>query len=980
MHCIKFLPWVFASNLLLTLDSSTCHAETVKKIAFKLSPLPLNQALIELGKQAGLPIIFAPEMVVDKFSPELTGTISLADALTTLLTNSELAYEVVESRFIVITEAANKAEEVVDNRRNAPQPLENIYVYGNYVTGSRIRRSDFEGYNPVDILDRSELNLIGTPTVSAQLRSLPAVTGKPSSSAVTNGGDASANVTLRGLPANNTLVLVNGRRVANNGLDGDSVNLNTIPNAAIERIEVLKDGASAIYGADAIAGVVNIVLREQFDGLEISTYGGQTGQNDLQTLNTELLWGKNFDRGSIVFSASLFDQQGIMSSDRDYAANSDGRSWGGSDQRSAATPAARIKLSDGRVVTANNVGNANNLAGYRLAETEDLYNYSEQTSAYRPRQQQSLYSHMQLDLSDQLTAFIELGYDSTESENQLAPTPIFTKFETQRTVVAADNPYNIFGEELDDVRRRMTELGPRQQYDREISKRFSTGLRGQNGSWLWDAGYSWSRSDAEQQFHNLVDGERLRRGLGSAAQCTGDCIPVNLLGPAGSLSRAESDYLRTTARSEGSSKIDSLTVNLSGPWFKLPAGTVDVAAGAELRNEAIDKTADPLSSRGGVIGGNNFVGAKGQRTIQEFYVEANLPILRHQLGLQSLELQTAARHSYYSDFGATTTPKLGLKARINPSWLLRSTYSKGFRAPSLKQMHQIDSQDYVSFTDPCAEAANVGRLPGCQQQADGSRKQFLALFGGNPQLKPETSTSYTFGVVYTPTYLSGLQAAVDLYHIKQRDVVDANAMYIAYSNAETGAFNELVQRDENGDIKQIIARYNNAGSRDVSGLDISTRYRWPETSLGNFAINLDASHIHRFERQLFANSQSRNIAGSFVDDATNGLGALPKWKGRIGASWQHLAWQANYTLNYVGHMTELHPDGETEREIEAWTTHNLQLSYTLPVLAGLKLLAGVDNLFDEKPPLIASALNDNIDARTHNLKGRYFYLSATQRF
>ncbi len=955
---------------------------------YNITATTLSKALIQLSRQSQRAVLFVTDIAANKETSVLQGEFSLEGALDILLLDTGLGYQLVNDRFIIVTELDKDGKPQHDfDSVYHPGLMEYMTVIGEVVTGSRFRRMDYEGSMPVDTLTRPELELRGAPTVAESLKFLPAVSGNSTSTAVTNGGDGSATVTLRGLPASNTLVLINGRRVAADGIEGDAVDLNTISPAAIERIEVLKDGASAIYGADAIAGVVNIVMRNDYEGFSIEQFYGEANTGDLETLTTSLLWGQHFSWGQLFFSASHYDQKDILSSDRSVSESADGRPWGGSDLRSSATPASRVGLADGSVVTLRQNSAGDYLSGtspadFRPVTTDDLYNIAEQTTAWTPHQHDSAYFNLQYDVVESISVFVEASYDKTQAESQLASTPLFTAFETRPITVAADNIYNPFGEAITDVRRRFLELPARLQSNDSDARRVVLGVLGGSGRWRWDSAWSWSMNRADERLLHLLDAARLQQAVGPANGCTGQdgCVPLNLFGPPGSIDADQLDYVAVDARLKGFSKLSTWNANVIGALFELPAGMLDIAAGIEYRKEATKK--QPLSDGRALatIGGANFSEASGERDVSEIYLETVLPLLDRKPAAHALTLELATRHSRYSDFGDTTNPKIGLRWRPLADVLVRTTWSKGFRAPSLNELNKVDSESQAFLVDPCSMPGNAGVLIGCSQQTDPTRLQYLTLFGGNQDLKPEQSTNRTLGLVWTPAYLDSLRASVDFFQIEQVNVVDANAQFLVDANARFGVFSDRVLRDSNGEIQRIIATNINNGRREIRGFDISARYQFKPTARGVFSLALNASHIEEYLSQANPSVPTIDVAGTFVDEASAGLGALPSWKGNIGLTWRHRRWQGNYTVHYVSSMNEVVPMTERQRRIDPWLTHDMQVSYTVNFLAGLKVLLGVDNLFDEEPPQIASAFNDNIDARIHELKGRFMYLRLNQSF
>ena len=953
---------------------------------FSVPAQSLANALIMLSKQSRTPIIFHSEITDSKMAPALHKTVTLEQALNELLADSDLNFAIIDQRFIVIS------DKLPDHPKNTltleqlfPPGLEQLHIYGHKLTGSRLTRAHTDGSTPIEILTKPELNLRGSATVAEKLKFLPAVSGNPTSTAVTNGGDGTATVTLRGLPASNTLVLINGRRVAADGLEGDAIDLNTISPAAIDRIEILKDGASAIYGADAIAGVVNIVMKEHYNGLFLETFYGQTSRNDMQTNNTNLLWGRDFKYGSIFVSLTSYEQEGILSRDRTESANADGRRWGGVDERSSATPAARITLSPGNTVILGQDANGqylnpNDTDSFRTATTEDLYNYSQQTAAFVPHEHKSIYANVQLDLSERIGLFLETSVDSTSARTRFAPTPLFTAFESTPVIVSANNRYNPFGVDIADVRRRMVEMPARVQENDSTVKRIVTGLKGIHEQWSWDISYAFSQSKANEKSTNLLNINKLKTALGPDSECTDDCVSLNVFGPPGSISNDQLRFISTENRTRGLSRLNAWSFNIVGPLATINTGQVELATGVEYRTETTSKKPLRNNDEDLTIGGANFGQAKGTRTVIDAYVETSLPLLHKQSSEKSLDLELSTRYSNYNDFGETTNPKVGLVFRPNPDLLLRSTWSRGFRAPSLNEMYKVASEKHARLTDPCSIADNVDLLPGCTQQTDSNRTQYLTEFEGNQDLQPERSTNNTLGLIWTPRKLPRFTSSIDIFRIKQRDVVDANAQNIVNMVAQTNAYSELVIRNIDGEIQKVIAKNLNVGKREVKGLDINVRYQLPSQTSGRYALAINASHIHSYTTQANKHTVTKDIAGTFADDATDGLGAIPKWKANAGLIWKLKNWQGTYTIHYISSLEETVPGTQSQRDIYSWITHDAQLGYTFDFAGELQILAGIDNLFDNGPPRVASGFNDNLDSRTHELKGRFYYLKFSQQF
>ncbi|PLW70800.1 TonB-dependent receptor [Pseudohalioglobus lutimaris] len=975
---------LLAIVLVAGLANSTAAAETPQApIHYTIEAPQLSAALIQLSQQSGVSIVFSDQVVRDLPAPGVVGTVTMSAALDALLLDSDLGWELVDDKVVAVFQldcaAGNSClspQEMISAYPVYVPGMEQTYVYGTHVTGSRIRRSGHTGGAPVDILSSPDIQLSGAQTLGELLKFVPAVSGNSLSTAISNGGNGTATVTLRGLPASNTLVLINGRRVANNGLAGESVDLNSIAPDAVERIEILKDGASAIYGSDAIAGVVNVITRRDFHGVLAEAYYGETGEGDLETSTQTLQYGTGLPDGSFFITASRYQQDPIFSRDRKVSGSADSRPLGGTDQRSSATPDARISLASGETVIAS--GNS-----YRPVTDEDLFNYQAFTSAVVPLERDSIYTNASYDFSESVTGYMELSYLETEAEATLAPTPVFTAFEQTPLVVSAQSIYNPFGEDLRDVRRRLIELPARRQRNESEASRFSAVLEGLFADWNWDVAYNWSRSEARESTTGIVNADRLARAIGPAEGCQGAvedaCVPVNLTGPAGSISADQLGYIVARGEVSGYTKLSGGSVNLSRAVMGLPAGRTDIAFGMEYRREATSKKPSRLLAETSTIGATNFEQTSGARTVSEVYLETVLPLWKSASGYSSLDLEAAMRFSDYSDFGSNSNPKLALRWRLGPSVLLRANYAEGFRAPSLNELYEGATEEQAFINDPCTQASNIGSLPGCVRQADPTRNQFLTIKGGNSELDPETSDSYSLGLVWTPSGAQGLALSADLFEIKQRDVVSSSAQFIVDQNARSGAFAELVQRDAMGNLTLVSANNINIGEREVRGADLALTWHVPRRSWGQFSVIGGASWIYEYLARLDRNAPSLNLAGTFRDEASEGLGGIPRWKAQLGLRWTKDRWKGSYQIHYVGEMNEIVPDTDRTRAIDDWLIHDVQLNYTFPAQEGLRLTLGVDNLWDEKAPLATSAFNDNIDGRTHELKGRQWYTRISLR-
>ena len=968
--------------LLLIAAAQLAHAGLEDRQHWNLPSQELSEALIAIGAESEISIIFPSNLTNNLTAPILQGVYSPRQALDILLQGQQLQWQALNARVVAISA---QPLNIVTESIFIPTPMSEVLVIGKRITGSRLKRLDYEGSSPVDIISSPELAASGVQTVSDYLKFIPAVSGNSTSTSVSNGSDGTATITLRGLSASNTLVLINGRRTSNSGMAGDSVDLNSIPLVAVERIEVLKDGASAIYGSDAIAGVVNVILKNEFDGIAFEQYFGQTSHHDLKTSNTGFVVGTSTENSNLVMIASHYDQEGIFSRDRDLSANADGRKYGGIDKRSSATPFTRIGLPNDDVVMLQGPNADSSMtSNYRLATDEDLYNFFETTSSVSPSKRSGLYLNAEYFFNngwfdgklfdDGVLLTAQTSIVESEASVTFAPYPLFVAYEKDPLVVGANNPYNPFGVELSDLRRRLVELGPRVQYTKDRTLRSNIEIKQQNDNYNWDLGLNWNRTIAHMDFRGVIDLENTANALGDQCASIVGCVALNLFGPPGAITQDQLDYIRAQGESKGHSKMYELLSNFDTSVDNFLPAPIGLAAGVSLRKETAKLDPKRIPSV------DELPHINGQRRIWEAYFETTLPLLQYLPGIYHLELELASRYSHYSDFGETNNPKYGIRYRPIKDILIRGTSSHGFRAPSL---HQLVGDDLLSFDvlfDPCSQPENIGVLVGCTQLSIEPLRQVATYKGGNRELDPESSTTHTIGFVWTPEVWQNFYFSVDWFSIEQQDIIDARAQYIINQNAKFGKFDDRVVRDGGGNLVSVYASNVNIGEATIEGIDATIKYRLTDTDWGNFVFSINGSNLRHYQQRLDPTSVKKELAGSFADLASEGAGALPEWKFNGGVSWSNKTWELNYNVVFISELDEIIPYTDMPRDINSWTTQNVQVNYTTGRFDNIRLSAGIDNVFDKMPPFAASAFNDNFDQRTYELKGRNWYAQLKYHF
>ncbi|WP_414613634.1 TonB-dependent receptor plug domain-containing protein [Stenotrophomonas pavanii] len=696
------------------------------------------------------------------------------------------------------------------------------------VTGSRIRQVDTETAQPVLSISRASIEKSGFKTVADVLQNISAA-GSPaiSRSEPLSSGEAVGGfyIDLRNLGAERTLVLVDGKRL------GASVSglqdVSQIPSAIVERIDVLKDGASSIYGSDAIAGVINIITRKNFQGLEANAYVGQYGEGDGQKTSYDFVAGFTGDRGSVTIGAEYAEEKEVWAKDR----------WFSRYPRTTFHPAQNwspvsqwgtiIDPDTDDWLVLNRGGDYRDVNQYHDQDfagiTGDTSNSNTQMHLLTPTKRRSVFANVQYDLTDNVRFVSDLLYTRRESQAQVAGYPLQSaSYERLGAKWDADSYYNPFGKDMGFMRRGWEV--PRLSTNKLTTFRFTGALQGSfqfNDKYFdWEAGYIYQNSENLQtqtgnynvlavnaatgpSFYNpatgrvecgtaagLVDGSNPIYGPGA-----GGCIPWNPAIPFGRTGDGGltgnpdlQQFLFPTTKNTGEVTTKTYYANIAGSLFTLPAGDLGFALGYEYREDKGSYVPDALSQTGystdlaaGPTGGGY--------NVNEVYLELNVPILADLPGAKELSFNAASRYSKYNTFGNTTNNKFGLKWKPIDQLLVRATYAEGFRAPTIDNLYGGSSQTFAYFTDPCDTefgstdqpgvaarcAAAIGPTASTFRQlrqgyvpASGPDEQTPDPFNAvsNPNLTPEKSKSKTVGLVWSPTFAQGLNMSLDWWNIK----------------------------------------------------------------------------------------------------------------------------------------------------------------------------------------------------------------------
>ncbi|UOF14951.1 TonB-dependent receptor [Lysobacter capsici] len=854
------------------------------------------------------------------------------------------------------------------------------------VTGSHIKRLQLSGVGPVTVLDAEAIQRSGATSVDTLLQRLPAsagFAGSQSNAYWAENGYGTSQVNLRGLGINRTLVLLNGRRVVNGGTGANSsVDLNMIPVALIERIEVLKDGASAIYGADAVAGVVNIITKKKYDGAEVAVRYGQTFENDGDDAAFDLVWGTHSDRGSLMAGLSYSEGGTVNMASRAPCG------LGEVDGRlqcvgSSTTIGGRALLADGRRINFNQVpgGDGNFYEPYSAAKHN--YNGNPTLNAVNPIKRISASMLGDMQLSDDLSLFTELMYTNRQSDQLAAPGGLGV----YRPInIAANHPTNPTGQNLLLQRRRLQEAGPREFFQETNTFRAVVGLEGRLGmNWDWSAAINWGRNTGTDGSTKVANLDRVDNTLNPAicSNAPGAAIPCGDYLGYGDISQKVLDYILFTTRDHGGNEQKSFTANLSGQLFELPAGWVGFASGIEVRKERGWRDPDPLTVLG-IANTNQQDPIAGEYLAKEAFAEFAVPLLQGRALAESLTLNLAVRYSDYDLFGEDINYKVGLDWQVVPSLKLRANYATAFRIPNIPELFGGIAEGNLTTTDPCSGWASQPAGSQVRQncQAYGVPAGYvqpgntiLTTSGGNRNLEPEDARSLTLGAVWTPGFAPGLTLTADYFNIRIDNAIQridgSTKLAICYNTpglAHPFCGNENFTRNPiTGEVDFLSSQPVNAADERVSGIDLGGLY---EFELAGFdsSISLDVSYLDKYDVRPFPGAQVIHYAGKI----TGGRGSYTHWRAFTSLTMSRDEWSGTYSLQYIGKADDINAArGDIGDHSPSVSYHNVQLKYS-PVKS-FEVSFGIDNLFDKKPPFIQSYTDANTDTMTYDLLGRRWY-------
>ena len=857
------------------------------------------------------------------------------------------------------------------------------------VTGSRIKRTDISGVGPATVVSQEQIANTGLSNVETLLQRLPASAGNAggqTNAYWTSNGYGTAQVNLRGLGINRTLTLINGRRVVNGGTGANSApDLNMIPTAIIGRIDVLKDGASAIYGADAVAGVVNIITLDKFEGLKISGKYGVTDKGDGQEYTIDGVWGLRNERGGVTAALTYQKTESVNLANR--APCGLGESGGALVcVGSASTIGGRAVLPNGQQINFNQVlgGNGNFYEPYSAAKHN--FNSNPFLNAVSPIERFSTAFLADYALTEKTTLFGEVFFTHRESHQIATPGTL------RNLAISASNPTNPTGQNITLIQRRLAEPGPRIFSQETDTYRFVGGARGAlAGDWTWEAAVNWGRNTGTDGMSNIANLDRVRNSVNTAV-CSpgaGAAIPcADYLGY-GDLTPAVLKYILFNSRDTGGNEQRSATADITGTLFQLPAGPLAAAAGVLYREEKGWRNPDALTVLG-VANTNQQDPIAGEVKTKEAYLELSAPLLANFPLVERLEMDAAIRYSDYDLFGSNQTYKVGLNWTIVPSLRLRATYGTGFRIPSVPELFGGVAEGNLTTTDPCSRYSTSGNavlIANCR--ASGVPAGYVQLgntvlttVGGNKNLSPESAETLTLGAVWQPSQVHGLSVTLDYFDIKITDAIrsipGSTKLSVCYASPGLthpfcGPAN-FTRSALTGEVNYLSAQPSNAGEERMKGVDLGVRY---DLDIGDKRASLDwnTTYLDQYVITPFQGAAPIEFDGHIG----GGNGGYPHWRSNASFSLQAERWTGTYSVQWIGKATDFNaaPTAIGYRSPSVFY-HNAQFGYRLGESADIAV--GVDNIFDRKAPFIQSWTDGNTDTMTYDLLGRRGYVRLTYKF
>jgi iron complex outermembrane recepter protein len=904
----------------------------------------LPEVLRDVALATGRNLVVSADLVRGRRAPALKGAYTADDAVAILLTGSGLRATLVGDALVIVADA----EEQADDR---PRDI--------IVTGSQIRGRAAAGSNVI-LIDRDTIDRSGLATTQQLLQAVPQNFGggpNEATSGFSNRDNASLNQTygssinLRGLGSSSTLVLLDGVRPPLGGATGIFADLSLIPSSVIARIEVLPDGASAIYGSDAVAGVVNIITRRKFEGAETRVRVG-TADGDRSDLQLGQLLGTRWSSGGVVLAYEFQAAERLRAADRRFASE-DLRAFGGPDLRQPYASPGTISAGgrffpiprgqDGRALTP-----AQLQAG--VANVEDQWRF---VDLLPEQQRHAALVQVEQSLTDELRLEADGFFGHRRFDRRIYPSVTNTP-----RIVPTSNPFEVdplgTGGPVTVLYSFQRDVGPVRSRGSARVAGGTAGLTWSPGAWSVQLRGSAAWSAERARLLNLVNVSRLNAALADPNPATA----YNLFGDGPSTNPATIDKVRGSLTSLFRSSLRSVVLRADGPLLTLPAGEVRVAVGAEHRREHVTSPPGVDDSFLATPREIRLDGLPGPRKINAAFAELSIPVVGPEAELpfaRRIDLWLAGRVEDYSDFGTTTNPKVGLRWEALEGVALRATYGTSFRAPGFNDLRRGPATDLIfaiGLADPLSATGTTNTV---------------VLRGNKPGLGPERATTWTAGIDLTPLFAPGLRVSIGWYDIRFRDRIASPAAELLSFLAAGERFAAITNRSpaaadiaalyadpsfrnffnvSQASIRAVVdARTQNLASVRQSGIDLDASYRLRLLG-GDFGLGLTGTIITRLDQKLTPSAQPVSLVGR--------LGNPVRSRFRASAFWTDKSWTLAGFANRVSGYRNI--TQTPAQAVASWTTLDLSLGYTIPStirgLGGTRLALTATNILDRAPPYV----------------------------
>jgi iron complex outermembrane receptor protein len=909
------------------------------------------------------------------------------------------------------------------------------------VTGSRIRAVDLETAQPVLKMTQAEIQKSGLVTVGDILNTLTSA-GSPDFSKgdvlTSNREFGGQYLNLRNLGSERLLVLVNGKRWSQSV--GGFTDMSTIPSSMVDRVEILKDGASAIYGSDAIAGVVNIILKKKMVGGEASAYVGKNEKGDGKTEDYSVAYGGGNDTANLMFGLSHSKQGAVWARDRaitsytygpDHATDALGTGpWGRIRNVNAlgnASGTNKVLNHTGNYDAPGTGSDSRDIANYHTntGAADDAYNSTRDMQFQAPTQLSTMFTKGTIELPMNTRFTTTAMFSQRTSSSQVAGYPLNSLSQIANPVyISKDSYYNPLGNQgvgvaagtgVDAFFYRRVIENPRVTQNRNNTVHVDAAFEGDftigTKEWNWSIGANHSAVNGETLSSGNVNLVNLKKALGPSflnaqgvVQCgvpgapIAGCVPFNILGGPSASNPAALAYINHIGGGTYGSTTNSFTADIGGELFSLPAGKIAMAAGLEQRDVRGFDRPDELEQLA-LTSNLAALPTVGKYSVKEAYLELNVPVLKGVPMAELLSFNLASRYSDYSNFGNTTNSKISFMWKPIKDLLVRGTYAEGFRAPALSDTFGGGSQTFDSYLDPCdtvvgaaktnptvaAECTAEGVPAGFRQKnqaganvtAGGAQTTVAFNSGvGNNTLTPETATTKTFGLVYNPSYLPGLSAAIDYFDIVVKNRVSGITTSYTLSQCylfQVQQYCDNFSRDPvSGVITQLSRGNTNMGAMSTKGFDLDLSYKFKRTAYGQFAVKTQTTYLDQYILQSTNTSAKNNYAGEYP---------YYRLKSNVVVDWAMGNWSATFGTRFFSHAKGQgwdcdptapiecsNPTGETVQwgtgyDLKKYQMYNdLSIGYATPWKG--KIMVGANNVFGKKPRrnYDASASATTVDA------------------